>query len=271
MVSVLATGTILFAWFGAAVLALVTLRHGSRQGSAILLWAMLPAIVVAAMGDTGPVTTLLGVMLTASVLRATTSWSWALIAAVISGLVTALVMVTFGRGYIEEILRLLGEALAQLQRSQPEGNGSLLEFKPTAMQIAGLLGLSNAFTVVMCLILGRWWQALLYNPGGFRQEFHGLRLAPQLTVVLLVVGLALSSLGADYRLWAATVAIPFVFAGFALTHGLAAKRGIGSNWLVLFYLGWLLFDPLKAVVLVAAIVDSWIDIRRRVSAKHGAD
>jgi hypothetical protein len=259
----LATGTVLFAWVGAAVIALVTLRKGSGQGSYVLLWAMLPAVVMAAMGDTGPVTTLLGVMLAALALRSTSSWSWALVAAVISGLMTASLLLTFGRGYLEEILTLLGDTLAQL--ASKGGDSAIMPAQPSVQQVAGLLGLSNAFTVVMCLILARWWQALLYNPGGFSTEFQGLRLPPQLTVGLLIAGLVLSMLGADYRLWAVIFAVPFVFAGFALVHGLAAKKQLNSNWLKIFYISWLLFDPLKALLLIVAIVDSWLHIRGRMA------
>jgi hypothetical protein len=259
----LATGTVLFAWVGAAVIALVTLRKGSGQGGYVLLWAMLPAVVMAAMGDTGPVTTLLGVMLAALALRSTSSWSWALVAAVISGLMTASLLLTFGRGYLEEILTLLGDTLAQL--ASKGGDSAIMPAQPSVQQVAGLLGLSNAFTVVMCLILARWWQALLYNPGGFSTEFQGLRLPPQLTVGLLIAGLVLSMLGADYRLWAVIFAVPFVFAGFALVHGLAAKKQLNSNWLKIFYISWLLFDPLKALLLIVAIVDSWLHIRGRMA------
>lgn len=261
-----ATGTVLFAWVGAAVIALVTLRKGSSQGSQVLLWAMLPAVVMAAMGDTGPVTTLLGVMLAAIVLRSTTSWPWALVAAVTSGIVTALLLLTFGRGYLEEILRLLSDALAQLQ-SQNSASTPLQLVQPTVMQVAGLLGLSNAFTVVMCLILARWWQALLYNPGGFSAEFHGLRLPPQLSIALLLVGLLLSTLGSDYRLLAVIFALPFMFAGFALVHGLAARKQLSTNVLIMFYIVWLLFAPVKALLLIAAIIDSWINFRGRVADK----
>jgi len=262
----LATGTVFFAWVGAAVIALVTLRKGSNQGSQVLLWAMLPAVVMAAMGDTGPVTTLLGVMLAAIVLRSTSSWSWALVAGVTSGLVTALVLLTFGRGYIEEILRLLSDALAQLQ-SQNSASTPLQLIQPTVLQVAGLLGLTNAFTVVMCLILARWWQAVLYNPGGFSAEFHSLRLPPALSIALLLVGLVLSALGSDYRLLAVILALPFMFAGFALVHGLVAKKQLGSNVLTMFYIIWLLFAPVKALLLIAAIIDSWINFRGRVATK----
>ncbi len=266
LAAVLATGTVLFAWVGAAIIALITLRKGSRQGIYVLCWALVPAIVLASLGDTGPVTMLLGVLLAASALRVSSSWSWALVAAVASGLLTGLVLLTLGQGYIEQVLQVLADALAQLasQSPDPEQAARLEAMKPSAQQVAGLLGLSNAFTVIMCLILARWWQALLYNPGGFRAEFHRLRLSQPLTVILLVMGLLLSSLGAEYRLWALILAVPFMFAGFALMHGLAAQRKLKANWIGLFYFFWLLLDPVKALVLILAVVDSWLDIRGRL-------
>lgn len=270
IVAALATGSVLFAWVGAAVVALVTLSKGTNQGSYILLWAMLPAVVMAAMGDTGPVTTLVGVLLVASVLKSTGSWPMALLAGVISGVVTGLVLLTVGQGYIQEVLQLLNEVLEQLA-SQSGEQSALASMEPSASQVAGLFGLSNAFTVTLCLLLARWWQALLYNPGGFQQEFHALRLPPVLTVSLLCLGLLLSSLGPDYRIWAALFAIPMLFAGFALVHGLAAKKQLSGNWVGLFYFCWLLFDPLKALLLVAAIADSWLNIRGRLATNQRSD
>ncbi|MEE8057634.1 MAG: hypothetical protein V3T17_07355 [Pseudomonadales bacterium] len=264
---VLTTGTVLFAWVGAAVLALVILRKGSSQGVYLLFWALIPAVVVAAFGDTGPVTTLVGVTFVATVLRVTSSWSWALVIAVVSGVLTGIVLLTLGQGYIEQILQLLGDTLAQLasQSVNSEQSAQWVALQPSVQQVAGLLGLSNAFTVIMCLILARWWQALLYNPGGFRAEFHSLRLTPPLTVLLLTMGLLLSSLGAEYRLWALIFAVPFMFSGFALIHGLVAQKQLNANWLGVFYFFWLLLDPVKALVLILAVVDSWLNIRGRLA------
>ena len=266
IISMIATGSVLFAWIGAAVIALVTLRQGIKHGSYVLLWAMLPALVLASMGDTTPVMTLLGAMLVAMVLRSSGSWSWALVATVASGVITGLVLLTVGQGYIEELSKLLSETLAQLA-SQSDQASPLVTEKPTPPQIAGLLGLSNAFTVTLCVILARWWQGILYNPGGFGDEFKGLRLAPQLAVVLLLAGLVLSTLGSDYRLWAVIFAVPFMFAGFALVHGLVAQKNMKGGWLTVFYISWLLLDPVKALLIGAAVVDSWIDIRKRLAER----
>ena len=38
---------------------------------------------------------------------------------------------------------------------------------PTAVELSGFLALSILMEAVSGLVLGRWWQSLLYNPGGF--------------------------------------------------------------------------------------------------------
>ncbi len=278
---VFATGTVLFAWVGAAIIALVTLRKGTTQGAYLLFWGLIPATVLAAWGDTTPITTLLGVTAVASVLRVTSSWSWTLMAAVFSGLVTAYLMLTVGSGYIELMLQLLGDAFAEMGKqsdtlAQKELADGIVQSAPavkaggipipTATQIAGLLGLSNAFTIIMCLVLARWWQALLFNPGGFQAEFHGLRLSPQSTSVLLAMGILVSLMGPDYTFWAIIFAVPFIFTGFALIHGLAAQRQIKSSWFVLFYCSWLVLEPVRALLLILAVADSWLDIRGRLAS-----
>ncbi|MGK0443075.1 MAG: hypothetical protein ACJA0N_002895 [Pseudohongiellaceae bacterium] len=117
------------------------------------------------------------------------------------------------------------------------------------------------------MILARWWQSMLYNPGGFSQEFHKLRLTPPLTVLLLVAGITLLSLGADYRFWALIFAVPFMFAGFSLVHGFAALKGLRGKWLGLFYFTWFVVDPFKILLLLVVVVDSWFDLRGRLAAK----
>ena len=38
---------------------------------------------------------------------------------------------------------------------------------------------AEALTILSALFIARWWQAMLYNPGGFQQEFHIPSLPPQ--------------------------------------------------------------------------------------------
>jgi hypothetical protein len=83
-------------------------------------------------------------------------------------------------------------------------------------------------------------------------------------LLLLAAGLGLASGGSDYQFWALIFAVPLVFAGFGLAHGVVAVRGLGGNWLGLFYVLWLLLDPLKILLMLTVVADSWIDIRARL-------
>lgn len=263
MVAVVATGSVLFAWLGAAVVALVTLRKGTSQGLYVLFWALLPAFIVAWGGDTGPLTTLLGVALGAWVLRSSQSWPLALSAAVLSGLLVGMALMLFGDQYLQTLVALVADFFARLQ----EQNEGMQLADPTAAQVAGLLGWGNALSVSLCLLLARWWQSVLYNPGGFKTEFQLFRLPRPMTVLLLLVGIALASLGANYWFWALILSLPFIFAGFGLVHAIAAKRQLSGFWLGCFYFSWLLLDPVKVLLLLAVVVDSWYDLRARVASR----
>lgn len=48
---------------------------------------------------------------------------------------------------------------------------------------------------LLCLMLGRYWQSVLYNPGGFGLEFRALRLSPPLAFGLLAVMFLAPNLG----------------------------------------------------------------------------
>ena len=82
-------------------------------------------------------------------------------------------------------------------------------------------------------------------------------------MILALAAIGLASLGADYRTWALICMVPLNFAGLALVHARARARGQGKGWLTWFYLAWLFFDPVKLLVVFAAIADSWLDFRQR--------
>jgi hypothetical protein len=103
----------------------------------------------------------------------------------------------------------------------------------------------------------------LYNPGGFREEFHGLHLAPQLSPALAVMMLGVSMLGIEYRPWAMLFAVPLSIAGLGFLHARASRRNLGFGWFSTFYLLWLVLDPIKLVVIGVAIADSFINFRKR--------
>ena len=263
--TVAGSGSILFCWISAAILALVTLRKGVGNGAQLLLWALLPSgVLLYAVGDSGPISLLLGTYLLAAVLRTTVNLPLAVLSSVAVGTLSGLALLVFASGYLEQMLTVFGNFLGSLEQELSRDAQQAVEFaRPTASQVAGLMGAGTSMMAILCLLLGRYWQAALYNPGGFGGEFRALRYPPVPALAMVVIAVALSSLGVEYRTWAMIALMPLNFAGLALVHARAKQRGSGQFWMTVFYLAWLLLDPMKLLVVLVAVADSLLDFRRR--------
>lgn len=263
-VSVIGASVLMFSWVSAAVIALVTLRQGPRAGLYILAWAALPAgFLLFQLGDISPLAMITGTAAIAVVLRWTQSWPLALVTVVAVGFLTGIGSLLLAMPMLETLVAVFVELFAQITEQMPEGEDALPLQAPGVATIAGMLGFMNAVSCVLCLLLARYWQALLYNPGGFRQEFHSLRLGSGLSLVLVLGLLLVSYFGLEYRPWAVLFAVPLTVAGLGFIHARTAHRGLGGIWLGIFYLLWLLLDPVKLIVILVAVADSFLDFRGR--------
>ncbi len=273
LVVVAGASSMLFCWISAAVIALITLRKGAGEGAWLLLWAMLPAgFLLLYMGDSGPVAMLVGAMVLAMVLRTTVSLSLTMLASVAIGIFTGLALVIFGGQLLDQLVAFFAEFLANLEQQLAQSDAeAVFLVAPTALQVAGMLGAVSAVSSVLCLLLARFWQAALYNPGGFGEEFRELYMPPAITAGLVLPALAIFAVGADYRTWAMILMVPLTFVGLALVHARVKRRGQGTAWLTVFYLAWLILDPVKLIVVGAAIADSWIGFRQRWAKQAGDD
>ena len=264
-VAVLGAGSLLFGWISAAAIALVTLRQGVASGGWLVFWALLPAVVASWLsGDPGSVLLLLGVFVLAVVLRATVSLALAVAASALVGLISGGGLLLIGADFLAQLAEVFAALLEQLQSNvATEESMDLVLSAPSTVQIAGILAAGNAVTAVFSLLLARYWQALLYNPGGFREEFHALRLPPLWTTGLGLLALAVWAQEPWVSGWALVVSVPLMFCGFSLVHAYAAASGRGVSSLVIFYLLWLFVDPVKGLLLGCVVADAWIDFRRR--------
>jgi hypothetical protein len=263
-------------WLGAAAGCLVLLRRGLRDALGVLALGLLPALAWWLYSDDPrALLVLLGSASLALVLRASESWNRVLLVSIAMGVVFSVVLgAVFGpqiemlaQALIKVMPSLLGEVYQQMSVDEQARFASLITPILTGL-IAALLQIVS----VLSLIVGRYWQALLYNPGGFGREFRAVRI-PLGPAMLLLAGMVVTpNLGVQVSMLVPLCSVPLVFAGLALIHGLVAQKRLAKFWLVGLYVTLLLFMQLiYPLLVVLAIVDSLIDFRGRLAPKDADD
>ena len=267
-VAVLGSVLVIAAPMSAAAIALVTMAQGVRNGTWVALWALLPALLLGwVSGDYGTGFLLLSVYVGAVVLAQTLSLSLALIAIIPVSAVGGFVLLTFNTAFLEAMLSMLDAWIAALQSESPETGDSLNALRPTANQVAGLMATGNAFLASLSLLLGRYWQSALFKPGAFGEEFRALKLPGALTALLVLVAMAGALNGSETAAWSALAGIPVTLAGFGLFHHIAKRQQLGGTFLTIGYVLWVIVDGLKVGVLLAVLLDAFLDLGRRVKPK----
>ncbi|MEE3117408.1 MAG: hypothetical protein VX339_04835 [Pseudomonadota bacterium] len=271
-VAAVTTAVPLLFWIGAAVVGLVILRLGISQGLNVGLWALLPALGWSWFGqDPTALAVLLQVMLMASILRATLSWERALLGGSFLAIVTGLMLPVIYPGLLDDLVQAGVSFYEQYNADVAQTLGSDLEQVIRDTMNASMAGSYLAIGVGMTM-LARAWQAGLYNPGGFRKEFHALRLSPAVAVVCAVTMVLGPMLGLNAMLLAWVAGTPLFLASVALVHGIVGLKKLNGQWLVLFYVALALLGPsLMILLVVLAFVDSWLDIRGRMKPAGPAE
>lgn len=249
----------LLSFLSHALVALVWLRMGPSLGLRVALVASLGGIFSWYQGA-GPVElfSLAGLVLLAEILRAKTSWARVLLAGVgIAGFVSLsytwlpadtlaqlINLIVEHQGW-EETYQLTSEQLNELQAAL----ASLLNGVITSLQLLSL---------VLALALARYWQAGLYNPGGFGEEFRSLRLPPVAGLLpLAALGLVLSM---QFKLLALAPVLlaAHLVTGLAVIHAWFKRKNHNAFWLGLVYVLLVTAQPYFSFLLILlALADSW--------------
>lgn len=271
-VAAVTTAIPLLFWIGAAVVGLVILRLGISQGLNVGLWALLPALGWSWFGqDPTALAVLLQVMLMASLLRTTLSWEKALLGGSFLAIVTGLMLPVIYPGLLDDLVQAGVSFYHQYNADVAQTLGDELEQVIRDTMNASMAG-TYLVTGVGMTMLARSWQAGLYNPGGFRTEFHALKLSPAIAVVCAVTMVIGPVLGLNAMLLAWVAGTPLFLASLALVHGIVGLKKLNGQWLVLFYIALVLLGPsLMILLVVLAFVDSWLDIRRRITPAGPAE
>ncbi|RNF52273.1 hypothetical protein EBI00_05060 [Marinomonas hwangdonensis] len=264
IIGVMAFGLIpVMFWLAAAILGLVVLRKGVKEGIPVLAWGCLPALVLwAVQGDATALLVLVDVMLLSYLLRSTMSWSWVLLAGSFLAVVSTLIQPLLMGDVLNMAVALIQKVLTSEGVDVPDRD---IIFSQAVMAVS----IFQVVIAIVSLFLARKWQAGLYNPGGLRTEFHQLRLPIPFSLVLGGMILIGESLGGSFSIFSQAAIPALVLPGLALIHGILAKKEIGIVGLIAFYLvGFFVLNMYFVNVLVTlCVIDSFVDIRSRIQGK----
>ena len=127
----------------------------------------------------------------------------------------------------------------------------------------GFVAMILGMTSMMSVLIARWMQSFLFNPGGYKAEFIALMLPkmmlPGVVAVLLAAGTIKNGLMVDLLMVAIFV---YFYQGLAALHGIAAKKHWSKFWMTIPYL-LLFFIPQILILGFAALgaIDSTFDFR----------
>jgi len=263
----------------AAALALVTLRKGARESAWVLVFS---SLVTGAMGAllTGSVylATAYGLLLwvpvwlTAILLREGGQLALTLEAALGLGVLAVLAVYLL----VPEPAHMWQESLQRLLRPMLEHAPPGFDPAPVTQNIevfshymSGIAAAGSVMGLILALLLARWWQGMLFNPGGFRAEFVGLRLHAAIAYLALgslMAALVGGGLVAEIA-WNVTLLffVLFLVNGFAILHALSASKGAKRFWLAGIYIAAFIIPQVLLPVALFGLSDVWMNWRRRLS------
>lgn len=238
------------------VVGLMVLRKGVLEVAIIFAWAILPIGAWAIVGDIAPLIMLFGISGLAWLLRETESWEFTLVATIAIGLGVEI--------YLRLQPAVLDGLFQQLELLLVTNNLQGIQLEDLRESIGGFIGVGYMFLAIVLLMLARWMQATVFNPGGFQKEFHQLRIGQK-----MALGLAGLMLLGSYQLlipqnWVFYLILPLLFSGIALVHAVVVNKKLSSLWLVAFYALLIVSPTVLLLIVLLALVDSWYDFRSRL-------
>ena len=131
------------------------------------------------------------------------------------------------------------ELWKQYAESEPARQQLEQAYQLISPLLSAIFASGFVISLIITMLLARWWQSALFNPGGFRKEFYALRL-PRILVFPTLAGLLALLLipGAASIALRDTVILMLVlylFQGISVIHGFLYTRARSRVWLIVIY------------------------------------
>jgi len=263
-----------------AAVCLVTLRNGFVDGLRVLIGSTVATALIGYMVLGTSIVSFsylllmwLPVFIVSLVLRETGQLNKALECLVVLGMV-AVVAVYIG---IDEPAQLwatgIQDAMSALskQQSLPITQDELQAgLEVWSHYITGFVVAGTLMSLLMGLLLGRWWQGLLFNAGGFDNEFQQFRLLPRdgLVFIVLMSMAALLDGKLAELIWNLDIQLLLLFliVGVSVVHVVIKNKG--SRYLLFaFYLMVFFVPHLIVPLIMIGLSDVWMNWRQRFITK----
>jgi len=269
--SLLALKIPIFGMINSVTIGLVTLYQGMRHG--IVLIAISTALVSLAlimfpvateeggngiaMGIAFWTVPLLVLWILCGVLRHWRSLQLALLAAagfgtlVVSGF-RLVVSDTTKWWHQSPYSEVFDSAVERIMAQQPmvhQQNLELISAYLVALVVAGF-----TLSVIIHLFFARGWQAIVYNPGGFRDEFFQLRLDKRVAIFAIAIAFVLMISGASSVIGFVGMAMLVLLVLLYMLYGIAVVSAIFAEkkW----HWGWIIGAVVLAVIIGQLIIGS---------------
>ncbi len=270
------------------VAALVTLRKGAVEGSLVLGASIAPyllAYVVAPQTDdqfifiaTGAIIAInVLTWLLSVVLRRFANWSWVVEIATYVGIVLVcvihLIYPDLSAWWSTQLTAYFNKTAVMVGQLVPDGASSTEAVSAEMIAnvkrfVTGFLVASIVFNALLQLVLARWWQSVIFNPGALQRELHQVRLSyisVAMFVLVSILAYLENALGLDLL---PVLITAFGMSGMSLIHRLVLSNRAAWFWLTLIYISILLMFPLGLMlVAMVGVFDSLLDLRKKFDLK----
>lgn len=276
------------------IAALVTLRKGALEGALILIASTVPFLIGYFASYPTPdqmlmATAVLIILIISNILtwffavllRLFSSWSFTLEVAALAGVIVVgavhILNPDIQAWWAQQLNDYFAKTAEVVDKLKP--NTAIPEALTSRQQQAiavakqfatGFVVVSVLFNALLQLLIARWWQAVIFNPGGLRPELYQIRLG-HVAGVVFALGFILAYLGMGFAIDAMPVlCVAFFIAGLSLFHNLVSTTKVSWLWLIMIYAGIIWLFPLSIVIIsIVALFDTGFDFRKRFKKMRG--
>ena len=252
-----------------ATIGLVALRKGFSEGVLICLWGLLPVFLTYFYSDSNQFFVLLtacnflNVLLVCGILRYRGDWEMTLVSLVIISIILMGSLLLIFQQDFEVLVQRLIEVFEEASRQT-----NIESLKIEKSSIAVFTTWTIILNTFLGLVIARWWQSIIFNPGGFKKEFQGIRLNRKLLILIFSILILSSAIFNQYSNWAYLSIFPLVVGGLSLFHWLVNEKHLGKVPIIFTYVFMVLFTPFVILILaLLGTVDSFYNVRQKLRAK----